>query len=146
MTTSADKFKENLNDLSQQFFLVAGRYKSALTEYYLANTQENKNRVDSAKQLITKMYAKVFVLGGTIHNTILENNKDIQSLDEYLDMLKNKVDKENKLLQNAENSGQGAIPRKEYIRKTMQQDYYMDAFYFVAILGGGFFLYQMYNK
>jgi uncharacterized phage infection (PIP) family protein YhgE len=124
-----NNFNDELVDLSQQFFLVADRYKSALTEYYLANSPENKSNIDNAKQLITKIYSNVFMTSSKLHDSILENNKQIQSLDEYLDKLKKNATKENKTLQNVNNSGKGAIPRKQYLRKTMQQDYYKDVFY-----------------
>ena len=143
--TIVDNFNDELVDLSQQFFLVADRYKSALTEYYLANSPENKGNIDNSKQLITKIYANVFMTGSKLHNAILENNKQIQSLDEHLDKLKKNATKENKMLQNVENSGRGAIPRKQYLRKTMQQDYYADAFYSSAIIGGVYFLYKVYK-
>lgn len=144
--TIVNNFNDELVDLSQQFFIVADRYKSALTEYYLANSPENKRNIDNAKQLITKIYGNVFTTSSKLHEAILENNSKIQSLDEYLDKLKKNVVNENKLLQNAENSDKGAIPRKQYLRKTMQQDYYMDAFYFSAIVGGTYFLYKLYKS
>lgn len=141
-----NNFNDELVDLSQQFFLVADRYKSALTEYYLANSPENKSNIDNAKQLITKIYSNVFMTSSKLHGAILENNKQIQSLDEYLDKLKKNATKENKALLNVNNSDKGAIPRKQYLRKTMQQDYYKDVFYFSAIVGGSYFLYNLYKS
>ena len=137
--TAANIVQGELMDLLQQFSVVAGRYKSALTEFYLANTQENKNLVNEAKQMLTEIYAKTFTLSARLNTAILENNNNIQSLDEYLDKLKTQVDMENKTLNNVENTARAAKPRKQYIRKTTEDDYYMDAFYVCAILGGGYY-------
>ena len=126
-------------DLLQQFSVVAGRYKIALTEFYLANTQENKNLVNEAKQMLTEIYAKTFTLSSRLNTAILENNNNIQSLDEYLDQLKTQVDSENKTLDNVGNTARAAQPRKQYISKTTENDYYMDAFYLCAILGGVYY-------
>lgn len=133
--TTADNLMDELNDLNQQFYLVAGRYKTALTEFYLANTSENKNVVDEIKRMFTKIYAETFMLSSRINGAILGNNDNIQNLDEYIAKLKKEVDIENSTLSNVENSGLAAKPRKQYIRDVMQEDYYMDAFYFVAVLG-----------
>lgn len=141
----AEKIKQELVDLNQQFLIVAGRYKTSLTEFYLANTTENQSMVNENKRQLQKIYADTFLLSSKINNDILENNKNIQSLDKYLDELKKLVTKENSILQNVENSGQAAKPRKEYIRDTMQQDYYMDGFYTLAILGGIYFIIEYYK-
>jgi len=137
--TAANIVQGELMDLLQQFSVVAGRYKSALTEFYLANTQENKNLVNEAKQMLTEIYAKTFTLSARLNTAILENNNNIQSLDEYLDQLKTQVDSENKMLDNVGNTARAAQPRKQYISKTTENDYYMDAFYLCAILGGAYY-------
>ena len=133
--TTANNLMSELNDLNQQFYVVAGRYKTALTEFYLANTPDNKNTIDEIKRMLTKIYADTFMLSSKINGAILGNNDNIQSLDAYIAKLKKEVDVENATLSNVENSGKAAKPRKEYIREVMQGDYYMDAFYFCAILG-----------
>ena len=137
--TAANIVQGELMDLLQQFSVVAGRYKIALTEFYLANTQENKNLVNEAKQMLTEIYAKTFTLSSRLNTAILENNNNIQSLDEYLDQLKTQVDSENKTLDNVGNTARAAQPRKQYISKTTENDYYMDAFYLCAILGGVYY-------
>ena len=98
------------------------------------------------KRDLTRIYAKTFITSSQIHTTILENNDKILSLDKYLDELKAEVQEENKALQNVENTGQAAVPRKRYIRKNMQGDYYMDAFYFCAVLGGIYYFITYYKN
>lgn len=142
----AKNMRNTLVDLNQQFFVVAGRYKAALTEFYLANTKENNNAIEMIKRDLTRIYAKTFMTSSQIHTTILENNDKILSLDKYLDELKAEVQEENKALQNVENTGQAAVPRKRYIRKNMQGDYYMDAFYFSAVLGGIYYFITYYKN
>ena len=144
--STAKNIKKTLVDLNQQFFVVAGRYKAALTEFYLANTKDNKNTIEAIKRDLTRIYAKTFMTSSQVHTIILENNNKIKSLDEYLDKLKSEVQEENKILQNVENTGQAAVPRKQYIRKNMQDDYYMDAFYLCAILGGSYYFIMYYKN
>ena len=45
--TAANIVRAELMDLLQQFSVVAGRYKSALTEFYLANTQKPQGKLFS---------------------------------------------------------------------------------------------------
>ena len=132
---TANNVENELMDLNQQFYVIAGRYKTALTEFYLANTQENKDTIDELKRMLTKIYAETFMLSSSINAAILDNNNNIQSLDDTLAKLKKQVNNENTTLRNVENTGRAAKPRKQYIRKIMQDDYYMDAFYFCAVLG-----------
>ena len=43
------------------------------------------------------------------------------------------------MLDNVGNTARAAQPRKQYISKTTENDYYMDAFYLCAILGGAYY-------
>jgi len=91
--------------------------------------------VERLKEQLDRIVVNTTEFSKKINTAILENNQQIQTLDEYIAGLKNKTNVENSTLSKVQNSGDASIPRKKYIRSIMQGDYYMDAFYFVAILG-----------
>jgi len=125
-----------LSELNDLFQVVAGRYKTALRANYLNDSSiTTKQNVERVKEHLDRIVVNTTEFSKKINTAILENNQQIQTLDEYIAGLKNKTNVENSTLSKVQNSGDASIPRKKYIRSIMQGDYYMDAFYFVAILG-----------
>ena len=87
---------------------------------------------------------KNFYLYSQVNSNIIENNKTIQNLDEYLDLLKAEVDIENDILNQTMNTQQAAVPREKYIKKPHQENYMMTAYYVAAVLGASVIIYRHY--
>ena len=103
-----------------------------------------KNTSPSSQDQLNDTWAKTFMLHSQINSNIIENNKAIQNLDEYLDLLKVEVDIENDILNQTMNTQQAAIPREKYIQTTAQENYMMSAYYVAAVLGASVIIYRHY--
>ena len=154
LKTTSDDFSDRLCDIHQQFKIVLSNYYVILSsmptpDYTKDNTNKdntNKHRANlkNSYNILKNVTSKLFDLSHEINNTIKNNNTNIQNLDKIIDNLKKNVINKNKMLKKIEGSSKGAIPRKQYLKEIMQHDYYIDAFYFCAMVGGSYFLYKLY--
>ena len=123
------------------FSISIDNYRQALQQQYL---EGKKNTSPSSQDQLNDTWAKTFMLHSQINSNIIENNKAIQNLDEYLDLLKAEVDIENDILNQTMNTQQAAIPREKYIQTTAQENYMMSAYYVAAVLGASVIIYRHY--
>jgi ABC-type transporter Mla subunit MlaD len=133
------QFENKLWSLKHKFLISIDNYRQALKQQYL---EGNKNTSGSSQDQLNDTWAKTFSLYSQINSNIIENNKSIQSLDEYLDLLKAEVDIENTVLSQTINTQQAAIPREKYIITTSQENYMTAAYYVTAVLGASIVIYR----
>ena len=98
METSAiaiNQFENTLWSLKNKFLISIDNYREELKQQYL---EGNKNTSGSSQNQLNDTWAKTFNLYSQVNSNIIQNNKTIESLDEYLDLLKAEVDIENTLL------------------------------------------------
>lgn len=141
----ATEFKDKLKLLESRFLIAMDRYRNALKNQYL----EGKDTTTESKSIensINQIYSDAFILTSQINSDIVQNNSRIQSLDEYLTILKNEVEKENKILQTVKGSKKGAIPRKKDINILKTKNYIESGVYFFSILGSIYLIYKHYSK
>jgi hypothetical protein len=146
METSAiaiNQFENTLWSLKNKFLISIDNYREELKQQYL---EGNKNTSGSSQNQLNDTWAKTFNLYSQVNSNIIQNNKTIESLDEYLDLLKAEVDIENTLLNQTIGTQQAAVPREKYIRKTSQDNYMMTAYYVAAILGASVIIYRHFQK
>ena len=146
METSAiaiNQFENTLWSLKNKFLISIDNYREELKQQYL---EGNKNTSGSSQNQLNDTWAKTFNLYSQVNSNIIQNNKTIESLDEYLDLLKAEVDIENTLLNQTIGTQQAAGPREKYIRKTSQDNYMMTAYYVAAILGASVIIYRHFQK
>jgi len=142
----AEANKAQLDVLVERFMVLIDRYSNGLTQYYLEDSGDNKGIVDAIRDSLNRVYGDAFVLSSQVNANIVANNDRIQALDKHLDQLKEKVNAENKMLQEVQDTGLAAIPRKHDMRRYMQDDYFLAAYYTLAILGGSYYLYNYFHK
>lgn len=135
------QFENKLWSLQNKFLISIDNYRQALRQQYL---EGKKNTSPSSQDQLNDTWAKTFMLHSQINSNIIENNKAIQNLDEYLDLLKAEVDIENDILNQTMNTQQAAIPREKYIQITAQENYMMSAYYVAAVLGASVIIYRHY--
>jgi len=135
------QFENKLWSLQNKFLISIDNYRQALQQQYL---EGKKNTSPSSQDQLNDIWAKTFMLHSQINSNIIENNKAIQNLDEYLDLLKAEVDIENDILNQTMNTQQAAIPREKYIQTTAQENYMMSAYYVAAVLGDSVIIYRHY--
>jgi hypothetical protein len=135
------QFENKLWSLQNKFLISIDNYRQALQQQYL---EGKKNTSPSSQDQLNDTWAKTFMLHSQINSNIIENNKAIQNLDEYLDLLKVEVDIENDILNQTMNTQQAAIPREKYIQTTAQENYMMSAYYVAAVLGASVIIYRHY--
>tara|TARA_R110002074_G_scaffold281527_1_gene453100 strand:- start:607 stop:1041 length:435 start_codon:yes stop_codon:yes gene_type:complete len=135
------QFENKLWSLQNKFLISIDNYRQALQQQYL---EGKKNTSPSSQDQLNDTWAKTFMLHSQINSNIIENNKAIQNLDEYLDLLKAEVDIENDILNQTMNTQQAAIPREKYIQTTAQENYMMSAYYVAAVLGASVIIYRHY--
>jgi len=135
------QFENKLWSLQNKFLISIDNYRQALQQQYL---EGKKNTSPSSQDQLNDIWAKTFMLHSQINSNIIENNKEIQNLDEYLDLLKAEVDIENDILNQTMNTQQAAIPREKYIQTTAQENYMMSAYYVAAVLGASVIIYRHY--
>jgi hypothetical protein len=135
------QFENKLWSLQNKFLISIDNYRQALQQQYL---EGKKNTSPSSQDQLNDIWAKTFMLHSQINSNIIENNKAIQNLDEYLDLLKAEVDIENDILNQTMNTQQAAIPREKYIQTTAQENYMMSAYYVAAVLGASVIIYRHY--
>ena len=135
------QFENKLWSLQNKFLISIDNYRQALQQQYL---EGKKNTSPSSQDQLNDIWAKTFMLHSQINSNIIENNKAIQNLDEYLDLLKAEVDIENDILNQTMNTKQAAIPREKYIQTTAQENYMMSAYYVAAVLGASVIIYRHY--
>lgn len=136
-----NQFENTLWSLKNKFLISIDNYRQALQQQYL---EGKKNTSPSSQDQLNDIWAKTFMLHSQINSNIIENNKAIQNLDEYLDLLKAEVDIENDILNQTMNTQQAAIPREKYIQTTAQENYMMSAYYVAAVLGASVIIYRHY--
>ena len=135
------QFENKLWSLQNKFLISIDNYRQALQQQYL---EGKKNTSGSSQDQLNDTWAKTFHLYSQVNSNILENNKSIQNLDEYLDLLKAEVDIENDTLNQTINTQQAAVPREEYIKTTAQENYMTSAYYVAAVLGASAIIYKYY--
>tara|TARA_Y100000389_G_scaffold105871_1_gene102756 strand:- start:200 stop:634 length:435 start_codon:yes stop_codon:yes gene_type:complete len=135
------QFENKLWSLQNKFLISIDNYRQVLRQQYL---EGKKNTSPSSQDQLNDTWAKTFMLHSQINSNIIENNKAIQNLDEYLDLLKAEVDIENDILNQTMNTQQAAIPREKYIQTTAQENYMMSAYYVAAVLGASVIIYRHY--
>jgi ABC-type transporter Mla subunit MlaD len=135
------QFENKLWSLQNKFLISIDNYRQALQQQYL---EGKKNTSGSSQDQLNDTWAKTFHLYSQVNSNILENNKSIQNLDEYLDLLKAEVDIENDTLNQTINTQQAAVPREEYIKTTAQENYMTSAYYVAAVLGASVIIYKYY--
>ncbi len=135
------QFENKLWSLQNKFLISIDNYRQALQQQYL---EGKKNTSPSSQDQLNDIWAKTFMLHSQINSNIIENNKAIQNLDEYLDLLKAEVDIENYKLNQTINTQQAAVPREEYIKTTAQENYMTSAYYVAAVLGASVIIYKYY--
>ena len=135
------QFENKLWSLQNKFLISIDNYRQVLRQQYL---EGKKNTSPSSQDQLNDTWAKTFMLHSQINSNIIENNKAIQNLDEYLDLLKVEVDIENDILNQTMNTQQAAIPREKYIQTTAQENYMMSAYYVAAVLGASVIIYRHY--
>ncbi len=135
------QFENKLWSLQNKFLISIDNYRQALQQQYL---EGKKNTSPSSQDQLNDIWAKTVMLHSQINSNIIENNKAIQNLDEYLDLLKAEVDIENDILNQTMNTQQAAIPREKYIQTTAQENYMMSAYYVAAVLGASVIIYRHY--
>ena len=135
------QFENKLWSLQNKFLISIDNYRQALQQQYL---EGKKNTSPSSQDQLNDIWAKTFMLHSQINSNIIENNKAIRNLDEYLDLLKAEVDIENDILNQTMNTQQAAIPREKYIQTTAQENYMMSAYYVAAVLGASVIIYRHY--
>ena len=135
------QFENKLWSLQNKFLISIDNYRQVLRQQYL---EGKKNTSPSSQDQLNDTWAKTFMLHSQINSNIIENNKAIQNLDEYLDLLKAEVDIENDILNRTMNTQQAAIPREKYIQTTAQENYMMSAYYVAAVLGASVIIYRHY--
>jgi len=123
------QFENKLWLLQNKFLISIDNYRQALQQQYL---EGKKNTSGSSQDQLNDTWAKTFHLYSQVNSNILENNKSIQNLDEYLDLLKAEVDIENDTLNQTINTQQAAVPREEYIKTTAQENY-MTSVHFLSL-------------
>jgi hypothetical protein len=146
METSAiaiNQFENTLWSLKNKFLISIDNYREELKQQYL---EGNKNTSGSSQNQLNDTWAKTFNLYSQVNSNIIQNNKTIESLDEYLDLLKAEVDIENTLLNQTIGTQQAAVPREKYIRKTSRDNYMMAAYYVAAVLGTSVIIYRHFQK
>ena len=92
METSAiaiNQFENTLWSLKNKFLISIDNYREELKQQYL---EGNKNTSGSSQNQLNDTWAKTFNLYSQVNSNIIQNNKTIESLDEYLDLLKAEVD------------------------------------------------------
>ena len=135
------QIENKLWSLQNKFLISIDNYRQALQQQYL---EGKKNTSGSSQDQLNDTWAKTFHLYSQVNSNILENNKSIQNLDEYLDLLKTEVDIENDTLNQTINTQQAAVPREEYIKTTAQENYMTSAYYVAAVLGASAIIYKYY--
>ena len=135
------QFENKLWSLQNKFLISIDNYRQALQQQYL---EGKKNTSGSSQDQLNDTWAKTFHLYSQVNSNILENNKSIQNLDEYLDLLKAEVDIENDTLNQTINTQQASVPREEYIKTTAQENYMTSAYYVAAVLGASAIIYKYY--
>jgi hypothetical protein len=135
------QIENKLWSLQNKFLISIDNYRQALQQQYL---EGKKNTSGSSQDQLNDTWAKTFHLYSQVNSNILENNKSIQNLDEYLDLLKAEVDIENDTLNQTINTQQAAVPREEYIKTTAQENYMTSAYYVAAVLGASAIIYKYY--
>jgi len=135
------QFENKLWSLQNKFLISIDNYRQALQQQYL---EGKKNTSGSSQDQLNDTWAKTFHLYSQVNSNILENNKSIQNLDEYLDLLKAEVDIENNTLNQTINTQQASVPREEYIKTTAQENYMTSAYYVAAVLGASAIIYKYY--
>ncbi len=146
METSAiaiNQFENTLWSLKNKFLISIDNYREELKQQYL---EGNKNTSGTGQNQLNDTWAKTFNLYSQVNSNIIQNNKTIESLDEYLDLLKAEVDIENTLLNQTIGTQQAAVPREKYIRKTSRDNYMMAAYYVAAVLGTSVIIYRHFQK
>ena len=146
METSAIAINQSENtlwSLKNKFLISIDNYREELKQQYL---EGNKNTSGSSQNQLNDTWAKTFNLYSQVNSNIIQNNKTIESLDEYLDLLKAEVDIENTLLNQTIGTQQAAVPREKYIRKTSRDNYMMAAYYVAAVLGTSVIIYRHFQK
>ena len=129
--------------MKNKFLISIDNYREELKQQYL---EGNKNTSGSSQNQLNDTWAKTFNLYSQVNSNIIQNNKTIESLDEYLDLLKAEVDIENTLLNQTIGTQQAAVPREKYIRKTSRDNYMMAAYYVAAVLGTSVIIYRHFQK
>ena len=135
------QIENKLWSLQNKFLISIDNYRQALQQQYL---EGKKNTSGSSQDQLNDTWAKTFHLYSQVNSNILENNKSIQNLDEYLDLLKAEVDIENDTLNQTINTQQAAVPREEYIKTIAQENYMTSAYYVAAVLGASAIIYKYY--
>jgi hypothetical protein len=138
-----NQFENTLWSLKNKFLISIDNYREELKQQYL---EGNKNTSGSSQNQLNDTWAKTFNLYSQVNSNIIQNNKTIESLDEYLDLLKAEVDIENTLLNQTIGTQQAAVPREKYIRKTSRDNYMMAAYYVAAVLGTSVIIYRHFQK
>lgn len=138
-----NQFENRLWSLKNKFLISIDNYREELKQQYL---EGNKNTSGSSQNQLNDTWAKTFNLYSQVNSNIIQNNKTIESLDEYLDLLKAEVDIENTLLNQTIGTQQAAVPREKYIRKTSRDNYMMAAYYVAAVLGTSVIIYRHFQK
>ena len=138
-----NQFENRLWSLKNKFLISFDNYREELKQQYL---EGNKNTSGSSQNQLNDTWAKTFNLYSQVNSNIIQNNKTIESLDEYLDLLKAEVDIENTLLNQTIGTQQAAVPREKYIRKTSRDNYMMAAYYVAAVLGTNVIIYRHFQK
>ena len=136
-------FENKLWTIKNQFLISIDNYRQVLKEQYLEGSKTTSD-VQTSQNQLNDVYAKTFLLSSQINSNIIKNNKSIQSLDEYLDMLKAKVDAENNLLQQTVDTQKAAIPREEIIRKMSRENYILSTYYVISVLGASIVMYRSF--
>ena len=141
----AVEFNNKLKVLENRFLIAMDRYRNTLRSQYLEG-EDTTSKSKIIENIVNKIYSDAFILTSQINSEIVQNNKKIQSLDEYLKKLKYNVEKENKALKVVEGSKKGAIPREKYMKINETRNYIETGVYFSSILGSIYLIYKHYNK
>jgi len=141
-----DNFADKIELQIQKFQILIGNYRTALKQLYLEDNGDNTTNTENIERRLQKVYADTFLISSQINSDIMKNNGKIQSLDEYLNKLKQQVDAKNTELAEIRDSGLAAIPREHYIREHTIKSYFIAAYYITASSLALYFIVKYFKK
>ena len=128
----ADKYKESLQELNNDFYLILERYK---TEYPLKEaypTEENKSLYADSKAQLENTYKDLFILENNIDVDINKISGGSQVNSDNIQNLKTRYDKESAVLNKLKSSDLASYPLQRQFAKKRFYNYFDWIYYSIV--------------
>jgi len=145
MPALVKNYREQLNNLMTQFYLVLERYKQSFIVAEAQGDRERNQDFLNTKSLLETQFKNIFVLEQQVLRSIDDKNAEIKAMDAEVSSIKVSLSQEDQLLREKVGTGLAAEPLEKQVDQALISQYISLGYYVVATLFAINFAYKQYK-